>query len=61
MLYDVEGGHYTNDSEYIRDLIRPQQERGADIEVIRWALIEREKNGKPKRLDANAFKRRSAA
>jgi putative addiction module CopG family antidote len=28
----VEGGHYTNDSKYIRDLIRREQERGAEIE-----------------------------
>ena len=48
----VEGGNYTNDSEYIRDLIRREQERGAEIEVIRSALIEGEKSGKPKRLDA---------
>ena len=54
----VEGGHYTNDSEYIRDLIRREQERGAEIEVIRSALIEGEKSGKPKRFDANAFKRK---
>ncbi len=31
----VEGGNYTNDSEYIRDLIRREQERGSEIEVIR--------------------------
>jgi antitoxin ParD1/3/4 len=54
----VEGGDYTNDSEYIRDLIRREQERGAEIEKIRSALIEGEKSGKPKRFDANAFKRR---
>jgi len=54
----VEGGHYTNDSEYIRDLIRREQERGMEIELIRSALIEGEKSGKPKRFDANAFKRR---
>jgi antitoxin ParD1/3/4 len=54
----VEGGQYTNDSEYIRDLIRREQERGAEIEVIRSALIEGEKSGKPKRFDANAFKRK---
>jgi antitoxin ParD1/3/4 len=30
----VEGGHYSNDSEYIRDLIRREQERSAEIEVI---------------------------
>jgi antitoxin ParD1/3/4 len=54
----VEGGQYTNDSEYIRDLIRREQERGAEIEVIRSALIEGEKSGKPKRFDANAFRRK---
>jgi antitoxin ParD1/3/4 len=54
----VEGGDYTNDSEYIRDLIRREQERGAPIEVVRTALIESEKSGKPKRFDADAFKRK---
>jgi antitoxin ParD1/3/4 len=54
----VEGGHYTNDSEYIRDLIRREQERGAEIEAIRSALIKGEKSGTPKRFDPAAFKRR---
>jgi antitoxin ParD1/3/4 len=54
----VEGGDYTNDSEYIRDLIRREQGRGAEIEAVRAALIEGEKSGKPKRFDASAFKRK---
>jgi antitoxin ParD1/3/4 len=54
----VEGGDYTNDSEYIRDLIRREQERGAEIEMVRTALIEGEKSSKPKRFDADAFKRK---
>jgi len=54
----VEGGDYTNDSEYIRDLIRREQERGAEIEAVRAALIEGEKSGKPKRFNAGAFKRK---
>jgi len=33
----VECGQHTNDSEYIRDPIRREQERGAEIEVIRSA------------------------
>ena len=53
----VEGGHYTNDSEYIRDLIRREQERAAEIDAVRAALIEGEKSGKPKRLDVAAFER----
>ena len=54
----VEGGHYTNDSEYIRDLIRREQERAAEIDAVRAALIEGEKSGKPKRFDSAAFKRK---
>ncbi|MBX9868772.1 MAG: type II toxin-antitoxin system ParD family antitoxin, partial [Burkholderiaceae bacterium] len=47
-----------NDSEYIRDLIRREQERSAEIEVVRAALIEGEASGEPKLFDAAAFKRR---
>jgi antitoxin ParD1/3/4 len=54
----VQGGDYTNDSEYIRDLIRRKQDRGAEIEAVRAALIDGEKSGKPKRFDAGAFKRK---
>ena len=54
----VEAGNYTNDSEYIRDLIRREQERDADIEAVREALIEGEKSGKAKSFDSVAFKRR---
>ena len=54
----VAAGNYTNDSEYIRDLIRREQERGAEIEAVRAALIEGEKIGKPKPFDAGAFKRK---
>ncbi len=44
----IEAGHYTNDREYIRDLIRREQERSAEIEAIRNALIEGEASGEPK-------------
>jgi antitoxin ParD1/3/4 len=54
----IEAGHYTNDSEYIRDLIRREQERSAEIEAIRTALIEGETSGEPKRFDIAAFKQR---
>jgi antitoxin ParD1/3/4 len=54
----VDAGDYTNDSEYIRDLIRREQERGAEVEAVRAALIEGETSGKPKRFDVNAFKRK---
>lgn len=38
-------GDFTNDSEYIRDLIRRDQERSAEIEAIRRVLIEGENSG----------------
>ncbi len=35
----------TNESEYIRDLIRREQERNAELETIRAALCEGESSG----------------
>ena len=57
----IEAGHYTNDSEYIRDLIRREQERNAEIDAIRAALIEGETSGEPTSFDVAAFKRRMLA
>ncbi|MGN6207280.1 type II toxin-antitoxin system ParD family antitoxin [Asticcacaulis sp.] len=54
----IETGNYTNDSEIIRDLIRREQERVAEIERVRAALIEAENSGEPQRFDPEAFKRR---
>ncbi len=57
----IEAGHYTNDSEYIRDLIRREQERSAEIDAIRSALVEGEASGAPKPFDIAAFKLRMRA
>ena len=57
----IEAGRYTNDSEYIRDLIRREQERCAEIDVIRASLIEGEASGEPRPFDAGAFKQRMLA
>jgi antitoxin ParD1/3/4 len=57
----IEAGNYTNDSEYIRDLIRREQERSAETEAIRSALLEGEASGEPKRFDISAFKQRMLA
>ena len=54
----IDAGHYTNDSEYIRDLIRREQERSAELEAIRTALMDGETSGEPRPFDADAFKRR---
>jgi antitoxin ParD1/3/4 len=45
MKAKIAGGQFTNDSEYIRDLVRRDQEKSAEIEVIRAALIEGEQSG----------------
>ncbi|WPL15336.1 Antitoxin ParD4 [Thiorhodovibrio winogradskyi] len=54
----ISAGNYTNDSEYIRDLIRREQERSAETTAIRSALIEGETSGEPRRFDAATFKQR---
>ncbi len=41
----IASGHYGNDSEVVRDLIRREQARGNEIEAIRAALIEGEESG----------------
>jgi antitoxin ParD1/3/4 len=57
----IDAGHYTNDSEFIRDLIRREQERSAEIEAIRAALIEGENSGEPRAFNLAAFKQRMHA
>ena len=57
----IDAGHYTNDSEYIGDLIRREQERSAETEAVRAALIEGEASGEPASFDAAAFKQRMMA
>lgn len=54
-------GGFTNDSEYIRDLIRRDQARSAETQAIRDSLIEGERSGEPRALDAGRFKRSMAA
>ena len=57
----IAAGHYTNDSEAIRDLIRRDQERSFEIETIRQALIVGEQSGEPESFDFAAFKQRKTA
>lgn len=54
----IAAGHYTNDSEAIRDLIRREQERSGEVEAVRAALIEGENSGEPEPFDFAAFKQR---
>ena len=58
MKTQISAGHYTNDSECIRDLIRRDHERSAEVETTRSALIEGEASGDPRPFDAAEFKQR---
>ncbi len=57
----IAAGGFTNDSEYIRDLIRRDQAGQAEIEAIRTALIEGEQSGEPQPFDPKQFKREMTA
>ena len=57
----IAAGHYTNDSEAIRDLIRREQERDIGLAAIRQALVEGEESGEPESFDFAAFRRRMTA
>lgn len=54
----VKSGHYSNASDYVRDLIRRDNVRK---ETLRQALIEGENSGTPQPFDYEAFKRRKRA
>ena len=57
----IDGGDFTNDSEYIRDLIRRDQARQSEVEVIRGELIRGEESGQPQAFDGELFKEQTAA
>lgn len=52
----LRGHEYSNTSDYIRDLIRRDQERQQAIAEIQAALDEAESSGPPKPFDADAFR-----
>ena len=57
----INGGDFTNDSEYIRDLIRRDQARNSEIDAIRGELIKGEQSGDPQPFDGDLFKEEMAA
>ena len=57
----INGGDFTNDSEYIRDLIRRDQARNSEIDSIRGELIKGEQSGDPQPFDGDLFKEEMAA
>ena len=57
----IAAGQFTNDSEYIRDLIRRDQAQQTEVESIRAALIEAEQSGEPQPFDIDSFKQEMVA
>lgn len=52
----IESGHFGNDSEYIRDLIRRDQQDKERLAALRHALAVGESSGESKPLDISAIK-----
>lgn len=52
----IESGHFGNDSEYIRDLIRRDQQAKSRLAILRQALFEGESSGESKPLDIASIK-----
>ena len=52
----IESGHLGKDSEYIRDLIRKDQQAKERLTILRQALIEGESSGESKALDLAEIK-----
>lgn len=56
----ITASEFTNDSEYIRALIRRDQASKAEIEAIPTALIEGKQSGESQPFNANLFKKEMA-
>lgn len=52
----IESGHFGNDSEYIRHLIRRDQQAQERLVTLRQALADGESSGTPKALDTAVIK-----
>jgi len=52
----IESGQFGNDSEYIRHLIRRDQQAQERLATLRLALAEGESSGESKPLDISAIK-----
>ncbi len=53
-----EGGRFSNSSDYVRDLIRRDQERAVAIAEVQRAIDAGLSSGTPRPFDADAFKSR---
>ena len=54
----IEGGQYASSSDYVRDLIRKDQERREKVQALQDAITKGLESGVPKEFDVEIFKRR---
>ena len=54
----LKDGRFSNTSDYVRHLIRRDQERAQAIEALQHAIDEGVKSGEPEPFDFKAFKAR---
>jgi len=54
----IKDGQYSNNSDYVRDLIRKDQQRKDKIAAMQLAIIEGLKSGDPKAFNKESFKKR---
>lgn len=54
----LEDGSFSNTSDYVRHLIRRDQERAQTIEILQQAIAEGVKSGDPEPFNFKAFKAR---
>lgn len=53
----IEGGRYSNNSDYVRDLIRRDQERADKLKALQMAITKGIDSGKDGTLDMDEIKR----
>lgn len=54
----VDKGRYASSSDYVRDLIRRDQEKRDKLQALQHAITEGLQSGEPKDFDFEAFKQR---
>lgn len=55
----VNTGSYANTSDYVRDLIRQDQENIGKVQALQQALVDGEKSGDAGELDMDAIRRKA--
>ncbi|NKB75786.1 MAG: type II toxin-antitoxin system ParD family antitoxin [Gammaproteobacteria bacterium] len=54
----TQNGQYANSSDYVRDLIRKDQQRAEKLESLQQAITQGLQSGDPKEFDIDQFKKR---